>query len=151
MSKWKNRVSWLCQQTLSRYLTCTAKVPIIRILYFINIWFVSYQTNFWTKMMSSRLLQAGGKKSLIMARKLACPVRFPIGTVLQPSKLSWGRGRRQSIGGAHWISMFSHDLKVILWYQVTESTWSFCLFRQRDRSVTVDSSKMAVLKLWHPQ
>ena len=27
-------------------------------------------------------------QSLIMARKLACPVRFPIGTVLQPSELS---------------------------------------------------------------
>ena len=46
------------------------------------------------------------EKSLIMARKLACPVRFPIGTVLQPSMVQhyrqlarlWSRRRRGRTG-----------------------------------------------------
>ena len=60
--------------------------------------FIMFFSGHWWCHLSCYLVK---EKSLIMARKLACPVRFPIGTVLQPSKLSWGR-ERQSIRGEHY-------------------------------------------------
>ena len=64
--------------------------------------FIMFFSGHWWCHLSCYLVK---EKSLIMARKLACPVRFPIGTVLQPSELSWGRGR-QSIHVAHCTAHF---------------------------------------------
>ena len=75
---------------------------------------------------------AEGKKSLIMARKLACPVRFPIGTVLQPSKLSWGR-ERQSIGGEHYgieISS-SSETRCELWFP-NYTFWHYIMLKAKN-------------------